>query len=586
MVRVLRRGTLIAALLGASLTAGAAMAASESPAPSTAAPIPAAPALPLSATGSYLAGRHAQQTDDWSAAADFMAEALSHDPGNPALLRRTYLLQLGNGRTEEAIRLARRLAEIDPTGHLAVTLLVADDILARRYAEAERRLSGNGGDDGLGQFVEPLELGWIRQAQGDGEGALKALEPLASAQGFAALHDLHAGLIAERSGRDAEAADWYAKTLAGGSPPLRVVQIVGSFYERTGRTDQARALYDEFRTANPDSLLIEPALTRMEKGGGEAPAIVSDSRQGMAEALFNVASALHQEGATELALLYGRIALYLRPDLPLARIMVGDILSQRDRPEDALEEYRAAGGDAGLQWTTRLRIAERLEKLERTDEAVKLLETMGAERPERTDALIQLGDLYRTSKRFDEAIKAYGAALDRVGDKAEQRHWLVFYSRGVAYERTGHWDEAEKDLSRALELSPEQPFVLNYLGYSWVDRGLNLEKAKAMVERAVELRPTDGYIVDSLGWALYRLGDYAGAVTQMERAVELKPLDATINDHLGDVYWQVGREVEAQYQWQRALQNSDEEDLSATIRHKLEHGLPRRQTAATAPAVR
>jgi Flp pilus assembly protein TadD len=203
---------------------------------------------------------------------------------------------------------------------------------------------------------------------------------------------------------------------------------------------------------------------------------------------------------------------------------------------------------------------------------VALLEEMALREPERPDPLVTMGDLLRGEDRFAEAEAAYTRALERL-PVIEQRHWRLLYARGIAYERTKRWPQAESDLVKALELEPEQPFVLNYLGYSWVDQGLNLDRAKAMLHRAVELRPEDGFIVDSLGWAYYRLGDLDKAVTYLERAVELEPGDPVINDHLGDAYWRVGRQREARFQWRRALTFEPEADLVPTIQAKLANGL-------------
>jgi Flp pilus assembly protein TadD len=214
-----------------------------------------------------------------------------------------------------------------------------------------------------------------------------------------------------------------------------------------------------------------------------------------------------------------------------------------------------------------------LDELDRTEEAVRLLETMTAQAPKRADAPIALGDLLRGKERYAEAEAAYSQAIAQLPE-LDRRSWRLLYARGIAYERTGRWPQAEADLLRALELEPDQPFVLNYLGYSWVDQHLNLERAKAMLHRAVELRPEDGFIVDSLGWAYYRLGEHEKAVTYLERAVELEPGDPVINDHLGDAYWRVGRTREARFQWQRALIFEPEADLVPTIQEKLARGLP------------
>ncbi|EWY41193.1 hypothetical protein N825_31570 [Skermanella stibiiresistens SB22] len=575
----LKRGLLAGTILAAAAVAP------EAATPGPLAPDPLADEAIIEAatvTGSYLAGRHAQQVDDWPAAADFMGRALASDPDNLALLRRTYLLQLGDARYDDAAALARRLVAVEPGNHLAETLLLADDIIAGRLDEARARYAG-GADEGLSRYVEPIVLAWIAVARDDIADAWTALEPLANAQGFAVLHHFHAGLIADHAGDAVTAEEWYRKAVTAGAP-LRIVQAVGGFFERTGKADEARALYQRFRDDNPGTLLLQPELDRLARG--EKPiAIVEAPRQGIAEALFDIASALQQEGAGELALMYGRVAVHLRDDHGLAHMMLGDILAQRSRFQPALDEYAAAGRDGALAWTARLRSAGMLEKLGRADEAVTLLDAMAAEQPDRIDALVELGDVHRGAERHGQAIAAYDAALARIGPP-QPRHWLIHYTRALSLDHLKRWDEAERDLQRALELAPEQPLVLNYLGYSWIDRGINLERGKAMIQRAVELRPTDGYIIDSLGWALYRMEDYPGAVTHLERAVELKPLDPTINDHLGDAYWRVGREVEARFQWRRALLHAEADDLAATIRAKLETGLPRHQTAAGLPTVK
>ena len=173
---------------------------------------------------------------------------------------------------------------------------------------------------------------------------------------------------------------------------------------------------------------------------------------------------------------------------------------------------------------------------------------------------------------MEEAVKAYDEAVKRIG-ALERRHWSLLYTRGIALERSKQWPRAEADFLAALEFEPEQPYVLNYLGYSWVDQGINLERAQKMIERAVELRPNDGYVVDSLGWVLYRLGKFAGAVRELERAVELRPEDPIINDHLGDAYWRVGRRQEARFQWRRSLSLEPEDDLLAVLRDKIKAGL-------------
>jgi tetratricopeptide (TPR) repeat protein len=577
LVIVLKRSVL-AGLLGSGIGMGLAVMGGAAWAVTPDRPMPASTLdESITATGSYLAGRHAQQTDDWPAAAEFMGRALAIDPQNTGLLRRIYLLRLGDGKMAEAVELARQVITVEPGNHLAKLLLAADDVNAGRFDDAGRRLAG-ASDDGLARFIEPILKAWIAVAKGDAAGAQAALAPIENAQGFSILHHFHAGLIAEYTGDPATAESWFLKSLGSGSP-LRIIQAVGGFFERAGKTEEAKAFYESFRGSNPDTLLLQPELDRLSRGEKPAP-IVASPRDGMAEALFDIASALNQEGAGDMALMYGRIALHMRGDLSLARMMVGDILQQRGLLADALAQYGEVKGDAALHWTARLRSASVLERMKRGEEAVGLLTAMAAERPDRSDALVELGDIHRGAERYEQAIAAYGDALTRIGT-LQPRHWVILYARAMTYDKLKRWEDAERDLLRANDLSPDQAFLLNYLGYSWIDRGVNLERGKTMIQRAVELKPTDGYIIDSLGWALYRMEDFAGAVANLERAVELKPLDPTINDHLGDAYWQVGREAEARFQWRRALLHAEEDDMKSAIDGKLENGLPRNRTAAS-----
>jgi tetratricopeptide (TPR) repeat protein len=191
---------------------------------------------------------------------------------------------------------------------------------------------------------------------------------------------------------------------------------------------------------------------------------------------------------------------------------------------------------------------------------------------DKLEILDSLGNIMRAHKMYAEAIPYYDQALSLV-DKPDKRHWVYYYARGTSYERLKNWPAAEADLEKALALYPDQPLILNYLGYSWIDQGRNLKEGMAHIEKAVALKPDDGYIVDSLGWAHYKQGNFKEAVRYLERAVELKPDDAVLNDHLGDALWRVGREREARYQWDQALSLKPEPEDLEKIRKKIEAGL-------------
>jgi tetratricopeptide (TPR) repeat protein len=325
--------------------------------------------------------------------------------------------------------------------------------------------------------------------------------------------------------------------------------------------------------------LVKPSLARIE-AGQIPPATVGGIKDGLAEALFDLASVLNQRDTQDLALLYARLALELSPKYVLAQLLIAEIAESEHRLPEALAVYRSIDRSSPFGWSAQLRAAEVLDELDRTDESVGELKRMAAERPDSAQPLIELGDILRGRNRFPDAVAAYDGAIARL-EPAEGRYWSLFYSRGIALERSGQWPRAEGDFLRALELQSDQPLVLNYLGYSWLEKREHLDRALKMIERAVELRPNDGYIVDSLGWAHFQLGDYPQSIQYLERAIELLPEDPTINDHLGDAYWRSGRLAEARYQWQRALQFQPEADEVKTIDAKLDKGLAAPPTAAT-----
>ena len=378
-------------------------------------------------------------------------------------------------------------------------------------------------------------------------------------------------MILDMSG-DWETARVEMEGAIGPGLSLRLVQALGSLYERVGQWDKARELYTRYAEENPGSVLIDPALERAVDRRVRGPLVGAPS-EGIAEALFQFSSALHSEGALDRSLVYARLAQYIRPDFALGQILIGDLLVDMNHFEDALDLYHRVDQASPESWSARLKLGRALERLERYDESMRLMTEMAAERPERGEPLIAVGDIHRSGRRFEEAIAAYDDARARAPDLL-QDDWTFYYRRGIALERASQWPRAEADLQQAISLNPDNAHLLNYLGYSWIDRGENMEEAEAMVRRAVEMLPNDGYIVDSLGWVYFRTGRLDEAVELLERAVELVPGDPVINDHLGDAYWVVGREVEARYQWRRALLAVDDDpDLVETIRDKLEYGL-------------
>ena len=480
-------------------------------------------------------------------------------------------MEVFTGNFDRAATLARRELKRDPSDAVAHLVTVVERLKSGDAAGAVKEAAALP-SDGVHRFVAPFALAWTRMAAGDLAGAETALQGLDKFNGFEPLKVFQLGLLYDFAGKPDKAREFYEKA-TGESDQLnwRVTEIVANFEERQGHGEQAQALYDRFVRQNSTSDLAT-AVAAIRAAGPAKPPITSPA-DGLAAAMFDLASVLNQPETVDLALLYDRVALALRPRFPLAQLLLADILSAQKKPEESLAVLSEIPKESPYYWSAQLRAAINLDTLDRADEAIVQLKTMAAENPKSIGALISLGDILRVKKRFAEAADAYDEAIRRTEAAGLPDKWTLFYDRGVARERSGQWDKAEADLQKALELKPDQPMVLNYLGYSWIDRGEHLDQGMKMIEKAVELRPEDGYIVDSLGWAHYRMGDYEAAVEKLEKAIELVPEDPTINDHLGDAYWRIGRLIEARYQWRRALQFGPQEDEIKPIEAKIEHGL-------------
>jgi tetratricopeptide (TPR) repeat protein len=528
-------------------------------------------AAPQSALGSYLAAQHAQTMHDYGDAANFLERALAADPSNYDLVRHVFLLRVSEGRIAESVPLAQKIIGIDGRSGLPGMVVLEQALKAGNYEEAAKFALAMP-REGVQRFAVPLFLAWAQAGQHQFGPALQSLDVMNGVNGIAPLHDLHTALIEDYTDRADEAKASFQHVLAGPQAPTwRVAELAGNFFERHGDIAAAKQLYEKVGGTQGTIDVASAGLARIEKGI-VPPRVIATPADGAAEAMFDLAGLLNVPETMDAALIYARLALDLSPRFALAQMLVGEIRDAQERPAEALALYESVDPQSPYAWMSQLRAALELDALGRTDEAASKLKSLAADRPTRSEPLIELGDILRSHKRFAEAVSAYDEAAKRIPNP-QPDDWRLFYSRGVAEERSNNWPGAEADLKKALALQPNQPLILNYLGYSWIDKGENLNDGLGMIKRAVDLRPNDGYMVDSLGWAYFRLHDFNHAAEYLERAIELLPEDPTINDHLGDAYWRTGRLAEARYQWNRALQFQPEGDEVKGIQSKLDHGL-------------
>jgi len=524
----------------------------------------------LTASGSYLAARHAGQMRDAAAAAAYYRVALNRDPKNGELLDRTFLSLLVGGNIDDAVKYAERVATTDKSDRVARLVLGVNALKKKQYAASRRELAQSVRGP-ITDLTATLLSSWAQFGAKDAKGAVAAIDRLAGPDWYAIFKDLHAGLILDLAGNEKEAGKRFERAYKADSSALRVVEAYGSWVSRNKSSQEALAIYEAFDKVLPRHPLIVDAMNKL-KAGEKLPILIASAQAGAAEALYGLGASLGRRGGEDLGLVYLQLGLHLSPNHPLALLSLADLYESLKKPELAIKAYERVPASSPLHRNAEIQMAANLDTLERADEAEKHLQALIKRRPDDIEAIMALGNVLRGHKKFAECADVYSKGVDLIA-KPEKTNWVIFYFRGICYERSKQWPKSEADLKKALELYPDQPHVLNYLGYSWIDQGVNLDEGMSMIKKAVQQRPDDGYIVDSLGWAYYRVGNYEEAVKQLERAIELKPEDPTINDHLGDAYWRVGRELEARFQWAHARDLKPEPEELPKIEEKLKNGL-------------
>ena len=524
-----------------------------------------------SPSGSYLAGRFASRQRDTDVAARYIARALESDPNNPLLIERAFTLEVSSGHIAAAEKFAERVLKFNDQHRLSLLVLGLKAMREGKNSLARQNFERSAYTP-IGELSAALLTAWSYASENNLNGALKELDKLKRNQAFENFRLFHAGLMADMVENQNRAEVFYKSAYEKAGTSLRVVQAYGNYLQRTNRKDKAAKAYELFLNSTQNNPLVRGALDDL-KAGREAQPFITTAAGGAAEALYSIAGALTDERSIDIALVYARLALSSHPEFSEGQTLLGEVYTQMKLHEQAIEAYSKIEAGSLLRSSADIQTATNLNHLKRFDEAVKVLRSLVEREPKNYNAYLSLGNLYRLNEKWLDAADAYTQALSRV-DEPGPKNWSLYYFRGISYERAKRWESAEPDFRKALSFQPEQASVLNYLGYSLIEKRINLTEAFEMVEKAVSLRPNDGYIVDSLGWGHYQLGRYDEAAKLLERAAGLRPEDAVINDHLGDALWRVGRKLEAKFQWQYALDSSPTDENAIKIRKKLREGLP------------
>jgi len=572
-----------------SLLAGIAIPASGALAKATTDPV-SPPVRAGSFAGAYLAARTAESDNNLAAAVDFYRQAMAFDPGNAQIKQDLLLVLLTEGRFNDALPLAEELKNIPDIERFSRVALAIDAINRKQYRKVGPLLMLSLQSD-MDRLSTGFMSAWVKVGQGNPKQALADIQKMQGPEWYGLFRTYNSALIADLAGQKQEARDFYQQALddrPGGSAAPdtyeRIVMAYASFKLRQGDKEGAIKILKDAEELLNGRMTITEMREKIE-AGEKYGRLIKTAQEGAAEALYTLGTAINRSGAEAFAKLYLQMSLPLRPDNDATLYQLGDISAKLRQPEKAIEYYGRVPEKSPYRRDAEMQRALNLAENDQSAEAIKQLKILLDRDKADMRTYLALGGVYAQDKNFADAAKIYDAAVEQI-KTPERKDWPVFYQRGIAYERLKEWDKAEPNFRKALELYPDQPQVLNYLGYSWVDRGENLDEALGMIKKAVELRPQDGYIVDSLGWAYYMLGRYPEAVVELEKAVKLRPEDPTINDHMGDAYWRVGRLLEATFQWNHAIAGKPEPEDLAKIEEKLKKGLPDIPGQSSANAVK
>ncbi len=529
------------------------------------------PANSQNLAGPYLAATISNYDGDFRAAAEFYTQAMRADPQNVFLKQNAIVSFVSYGDFDSGLEIAKEIHQSSGANPFADLVTLVSLANQNDFTNAINYLPGP--ETGLSPLLHGMLKGWLLIGSGEKEAAIAVFDTMNDTESIEVFGQYHKGMALAYAG-DFEASAEILSGTGGGPLHMNIGSAIAhaQVLSQIGRNDEAVEVLDDFFFAGFDDLDIIALRNDLEAGKTVEFNQITGPEYGISEAFLTMAEALSRDGPSRVALFYARLAQVLHPDDEEVALVLASILEKEGQFELASEAYASVPKGSPSYRAAQIGRAEAMRLAGSAETSITILEELAAAYPKDVDVLNALGDIYRGEERYADAKVAYTRTIENLPDET-QNHWVVYYLRGICYERLDDWPSAEADFRHALELWPDHPLVLNYLGYSMVEMQINLAEAQAMIETAVQARPNDGYITDSLAWVLYRLGKFEEAVPFMERAAELLPLDPIVNDHLGDVLWMVGRKMEARFQWKRALSLDPAEEDAIRIKRKLEVGL-------------
>ena len=522
--------------------------------------------------GGYLAGRHALSTKDFDAASTYLSRAIEDDLENPELLNGLISVQVSLGDIGAAKISSDNLDLLGVQTQLSNMVKIAIQLRNRDFDNAKQQIEN---EQGINPLLDKIVTGWAFADQGNFEDAETIFDEIGKGSSLAQFSQMQKASMLAAYGRYESALNTIenleknSNRISIDARALKVQLLL--------KLDNKEEATEYFSKIFGDGVNSDAANLRMQVEDHPNAYSIEESlslEAGIAYAFYAIADILKDDADPNTALLYVRLAQYLNENSQKTILLAADLLEQMGQYDLAVEEYAKISPSSSYFLSSELGRVGALRDGGKTEAALEVLYYLSREFSDIGIVHNSLGDFLRREERYSEAKIAYDRAVD-IYRENNNVSWVVLYARGITHERLQEWDKAESDFRNALTINPDQANVLNYLGYSLIDRGEKLDEAMTMIEKAVSLQPESGYIVDSLAWGLFKLGQYETAIPHMEKAAELMPVDPIVTDHLGDLYWAVGRQLEAKFQWRRALSFNPEQKDATRIREKLRIGLDR-----------
>ena len=526
--------------------------------------------------GTYLAGRVALLRQDFDNAAKYYIKTMENGKINEDIIGRTYFILASQGKIDEAKAYADKSRELGDKNSFIDVIGAVYEFKHKNYQTARDKLNSIN-ERTYDILIAPLFNAWSYVGENNYKEATKELNKLASAEEMKTVYNLHQGMIAEYFNHLEEAEAAYDRIINDSTADMsfRALQIISDFFVRYGKKDKAVSIISKQYGTNSMRELLSGLSTKINREENTLKNFKRTVDMGAGEVFLEVGLLYKSVPvATDYAQIYMAISEYFNPNNDVTKISMADIYESRQMYREANRYYDSIDEKSEMYYPAQLKKSDNLVLMEKYDDAATVLKKLLKDNQKNFQILFNLGNILQKNNNQEDAIKYYTEAINSIFYESE-RYWSIFYALGVSYDRNNEWEKAEENLEKALKLSNRHPQVLNYLGYTWLKNGVNIDRAIAYILEAYEKEPNNGGIIDSLGWVYFKTGDYKNAIIYLEKASEINPQNAIISDHLGDAYWQGGRKNEAVYLWKHALtQKEDEEELNRKkVKHKIEYGM-------------